>query len=115
MEPVIPQWRRDAFDHPDWTFELKYDGFRGLADTVNGRMLSKNGNHLKRYDAFLAGLPSGCVFDGEIRLPGLAKATALFGQWGAAPNYGPDSFSYQGHRPHRRPLAESIPFTRERS
>jgi hypothetical protein len=60
MEPIIPKWRKEPFDHPEWTFELKYDGFRGLADTVNGRMLSKNG-HLKRYDALVSGLPRRCV------------------------------------------------------
>jgi ATP-dependent DNA ligase len=43
MDPIIPQWRKEPLDHPEWTFELKYDGFRGLADTINGRMLSKNG------------------------------------------------------------------------
>ena len=29
-------------------------------------MLSKNRNQLKRYDSLLSGLPSGCIFDGEI-------------------------------------------------
>ena len=32
MEPIIPIVK--PFDHPDWTLELKFDGFRGLADTV---------------------------------------------------------------------------------
>ena len=27
MDPIIPQWRKEPFDHPDWTFELKYDGY----------------------------------------------------------------------------------------
>jgi hypothetical protein len=45
---------------------LKYDGFRGIADTVNGRMLSKNRNDVKRFDALLPGLPGGCILDGEI-------------------------------------------------
>lgn len=66
MEPIIPQWRRDPFDHPEWTFELKFDGFRGLADTVRWRMLSKNGHHLQWYDGLLTELPPGCVFDGDI-------------------------------------------------
>jgi bifunctional non-homologous end joining protein LigD len=66
MDPIIPQWRKEPFDHPEWTFELKYDGFRGLADTVNSRMLPKNGNRLKRFDALVLGLPRGCAFDGEI-------------------------------------------------
>jgi hypothetical protein len=29
--------RRDAFDHPEWIFELKYDGFRALAVIQPGR------------------------------------------------------------------------------
>ena len=66
MEPIIPIFRREPFDDPAWTFELKYDGFRGIADTVNGRMLSKNLNPMWRYQSLLQGLPSGCVFDGEI-------------------------------------------------
>ena len=53
MNSIIPVWRKEPFDHPDWSFELKYDGFRGVADTVRGRMLSKNCNHLKRYDGLL--------------------------------------------------------------
>jgi bifunctional non-homologous end joining protein LigD len=64
--PIIPTVRKDPFDDPTWSFELKYDGFRGIADTVRGRMLSKNRNHLKRYDSLLEGLSGGCVFDGEI-------------------------------------------------
>src|SRR3989442_6680568 len=34
------------FDHPDWIFELKYDGFRSLAIIENGRgqLVSRNGH-----------------------------------------------------------------------
>jgi hypothetical protein len=42
IEPIIPVVRREPFDDPGRLFELKRDGFRGIADTVNGRMLSKN-------------------------------------------------------------------------
>jgi bifunctional non-homologous end joining protein LigD len=37
---------RDAFDHPDWLFELKYDGFRALAAIQSGRtqLVSPNGH-----------------------------------------------------------------------
>jgi ATP-dependent DNA ligase len=66
MNPIIPIVRKDSFDDPDWIFELKYDGFRGIADTMQGRVLSKRGNHLKRFDVLLRELPSGCIFDGEI-------------------------------------------------
>ena len=37
-----------------------------MADTVRGRMLSKNGHHMKWYDTLVPSLPGGCVFDGEI-------------------------------------------------
>jgi bifunctional non-homologous end joining protein LigD len=66
VDPIIPIVRPEPFDHLEWSFELKYDCFRGIADTFNGRMLSKNRNNMKRFDAVLGDLPAGCVFDGEI-------------------------------------------------
>ena len=66
MNPISPIVRKEPFDDPAWLFELKYDGFRGLADTIRGRMLSKNKNRLPRFDRLLERLPAGCVFDGEI-------------------------------------------------
>ncbi len=69
MDPVIPIRRPEPFDDPAWIFELKYDGFRGIADTVRGRVFSKRGKHLRRFDALLSALPPGCVFDGEIVAP----------------------------------------------
>ena len=53
--------RREPFDDPAWLFDLKLDGFRGLADTITGRMLSKNGNRLKRFEALVGTLPPGYV------------------------------------------------------
>ncbi len=38
LVPVIPSIRREAFDDPAGLFDLKLDGFRGLADTIAGRM-----------------------------------------------------------------------------
>jgi bifunctional non-homologous end joining protein LigD len=64
--PIIPTIRKEPFDGEEWLFDLKLDGFRGVADTINGRMLSKNGNTLKRFERLLDALPSGFVFDGEI-------------------------------------------------
>jgi ATP-dependent DNA ligase len=39
------QRRREPFDHPDWLFALKYDGFRALAVIQPGRtqLMSRNG------------------------------------------------------------------------
>jgi len=38
--------RPHPFDHPDWIFELKLDGFRALAHFENGKaeLVSRNGN-----------------------------------------------------------------------
>jgi ATP-dependent DNA ligase len=66
MQPNIPIRRKEPFDGDGWLFELKLDGFRGRADTVAGRMLSKNGNRLRRFERLLDALPPGFVFDGEI-------------------------------------------------
>ena len=43
----MPLSRKPApFDHPEWIFELKYDGFRSLAVIHGGRgeLISRNGN-----------------------------------------------------------------------
>src|SRR5436190_24390413 len=66
MDPIIPTVRRDPFDDPAFLFELKYDGFRGIADTMQNRMLSKSKNRMKRFEGLLETLPKHCVFDGEI-------------------------------------------------
>ncbi len=66
MDPIIPIKRKDPFDDPTFLFEVKFDGFRGIADTVHGRMWSKNRNRMKRFEVLLGMLPPGYVFDGEI-------------------------------------------------
>jgi ATP-dependent DNA ligase len=55
LTPITPS----LIDSPEWVWELKLDGFRGMADTVNGRMLSRNGNPLKRFNSLLSALPRG--------------------------------------------------------
>jgi ATP-dependent DNA ligase len=43
----MPLSRKPApFDHPEWIFELKYDGFRALAVIQNGlcQLISRNGH-----------------------------------------------------------------------
>jgi ATP-dependent DNA ligase len=66
IAPIIPVAKREVIESPKWVYELKLDGFRGIADTINGRMLSKNLNSLKRFQHLLDDLPLACVFDGEI-------------------------------------------------
>jgi ATP-dependent DNA ligase len=58
-------YRRRVND-ADWVFEAKFDGFRAAADTVRGRLISRNGNRMQRFERVLDLLPKGHVFDGEL-------------------------------------------------
>ncbi|HWR53226.1 MAG TPA: hypothetical protein VN428_19120 [Bryobacteraceae bacterium] len=64
---------RDPFDHADWIFEVKHDGFRGFACIDDGKawLVSKNGNTFKSFsglcDGLAASLPGRrAILDGEI-------------------------------------------------
>jgi hypothetical protein len=60
------------FDHPEYLFELKLDGFRSLAVIQNGRteLISRNGHPFNSFDSLRKSLTlphdSKTVFDGEI-------------------------------------------------
>lgn len=62
---------RDPFDHPDFLFELKYDGFRALA-YIDGEcsLISRNQRPLKRFDSLSSDIATNvkrpAVLDGEI-------------------------------------------------
>jgi ATP-dependent DNA ligase len=47
---INPVRLAEPFDHADWVFEAKFDGFRAAADTVRGRLISRNGNCMPRFD-----------------------------------------------------------------
>jgi bifunctional non-homologous end joining protein LigD len=52
MEPIVPVLYPKPFDGPEWLFEPKYDGFRGLF-YLSGRRCefrSKRGNVLRRFE-----------------------------------------------------------------
>src|SRR5580765_8495660 len=64
----------DAFDHADYVFELKHDGFRGLAYIERGecRLVSRRWRGLKfpSLAAALARIPAeSAILDGEIVCP----------------------------------------------
>ena len=63
---INPTNRPEPFDHADWVFEAKFDGFRAAADTVRGRLISRNCNRMRRFEAVLDLLPKGHVFDSEL-------------------------------------------------
>src|SRR5215475_7309728 len=70
----MPLSRRPApFSHPDWLFEIKWDGFRCLAHIEHGRyrLISRNGNEFKSFPVLNSSLPPECrakraVLDGKI-------------------------------------------------
>jgi hypothetical protein len=53
VQPIIPTWRKEPFDDPEWLFDFKYDGFRALCYLERGRcrIISRNGNVLSRFEA----------------------------------------------------------------
>jgi bifunctional non-homologous end joining protein LigD len=64
---------REPFSHPDWVFEIKWDGVRSLVPVENGTCLlvSRNGNEFKSFPTLNAILPKevlvrSAVLDGEI-------------------------------------------------
>ena len=73
VQPIIPSWRREPFDNPDWLFDFKYDGFRGLCYLEQGRcrFISRNGNVLSRFEALADQVAAvldvdEAVIDGEV-------------------------------------------------
>ena len=66
ITPIIPIRRDEIPTDPARAAELKLDGFRGIADTIRGKLLSKNLNPLKRLRHIPDSLPLDCVFDGEL-------------------------------------------------
>ena len=76
MPKIIPMplaQLRAPFDHPDWLFEVKYDGFRALAYVEDGavRLVSRKGNVYKSFPALCQALAAcltvtDAVLDGEI-------------------------------------------------
>jgi bifunctional non-homologous end joining protein LigD len=72
MDPAKLTLVRQPFDHPDFLFELKHDGFRALAYISDGHceLVSRRRNFYKCFGelrAHLAGLKvKNAVFDGEL-------------------------------------------------
>jgi ATP dependent DNA ligase domain len=73
LQPMPLLKRSSPFDHADWLFELKYDGFRALAVIEHGRaqLLSRNGHPFASFSALAESisdsLPNArAIIDGEI-------------------------------------------------
>jgi bifunctional non-homologous end joining protein LigD len=73
FHPLPLSRARAPFSHPDWLFEIKFDGFRALlhSDSDGVRLVSRNGNTFKSFPALCEGLGRDlkgrrCILDGEI-------------------------------------------------
>jgi bifunctional non-homologous end joining protein LigD len=72
FQPMPLSRKPQPFDHPEWIFELKYDGFRSLAVIHDGRceLISRNGHPFNSFAGLRKGLTSPyqgkTVLDGEI-------------------------------------------------
>lgn len=112
--PLVP--RRSAFSHPDWLFEIKWDGFRSLAVVEHGkcRLISRNGNEFKTFADLGAVLPSelradAAVLDGEIvclDATGKPQFRDLLFRRGEPHFYAFDLLRCDGQDMHHAPLVE---------
>jgi bifunctional non-homologous end joining protein LigD len=72
IQPIAPKRIQAPFDHREFVFELKMDGWRCLAHLENGacRLISRKQNQLKSFaplNAALAKLPvQNAIIDGEV-------------------------------------------------
>ena len=73
VRPLVVKRRAAAFDNPDWLFDLKIDGFRGLLeiDANGARLVSRNRNRFRHLDPLAAALAkrlrvTDAVLDGEV-------------------------------------------------
>jgi bifunctional non-homologous end joining protein LigD len=72
FQPMPLSRKPTPFDHPEWVFELKYDGFRSLAIIQSGRceLISRNGHPFNSFSNLRKGMISPyqgkTVLDGEI-------------------------------------------------
>ena len=73
IEPAPLASLKLPIDHPNWLFELKHDGFRGMlyVDRDRGWLRSRKGNEMRRFDALsqqIRALLKGqrVILDGEI-------------------------------------------------
>lgn len=73
IEPLRPVRSQEVPLGREWLYELKLDGFRGLLhiDGAAAHFLSKNGHHMRRFDALAAALAPAlrvreAILDGEL-------------------------------------------------
>ena len=61
FQPMPLGHAREPFSHPDWIFEIKWDGFGSLVQIEHSecRLTSRNGNDFKSFPTLNESLPAG--------------------------------------------------------
>jgi bifunctional non-homologous end joining protein LigD len=106
----------EAFDHPDWLFELKHDGFRAFAviERSRVRFISRQGNEFKQWPQFSVEVAHAirarhAVLDGEVvclRPDGLSDFYSLMFRRELPYFYAFDLLELDGDDLRARPLLE---------
>ena len=103
------------FDHPEWVFELKHDGFRGLAYISDGacQLISSNSRTFKKFPPLSEALAklrvTDAILDGEIVClddKGNSLLNELFHRRGQPYYYAFDLLWLNGEDLRPRPLLE---------
>src|SRR5436190_1591215 len=72
VRPMLATLAREPFDHPDWLFEIKWDGFRAIAevDRTDVQLYSRHGRSFaERFRPIfteLAKWKRRAILDGEV-------------------------------------------------
>ena len=116
LQPIPLDRRSEPFTHPDWLFEVKWDGFRSLVCVENGRctMASRNGNEFKSFPDLNASIAQelrahSVLMDGEIvclNTAGKSVFRDLLFRRGVARFYAFDLLLCDGEDLRYRPLHE---------
>jgi ATP-dependent DNA ligase len=55
VKPMLASSVAKPFDHPDWIFEIKWDGYRAIAEIENGTVCLYSRNNLSMKERFPQG------------------------------------------------------------
>jgi len=72
IKPMLATLVKEPFDHPDWLFEVKWDGYRAIAEIQDGKVSLYSRNHIVLNQKFspvteaLQKFGFDAVLDGEI-------------------------------------------------
>ena len=87
--PMLIARQDEAFDHPDWIYELKMDGFRCLAYMDNTGVDFRNKRNMQMASRFpelseiYRNVSGKCILDGEIVV--LKRAYRIFMRYRKGP------------------------------